>query len=42
MPESLIAALDELQETFESAKTTPEFTAQVAELNATYAGRPRC
>jgi tryptophan synthase beta chain len=40
MPESLIAALDELQETFDAAKNDPEFTAQIAELNSTYAGRP--
>ncbi|WP_225668321.1 MULTISPECIES: tryptophan synthase subunit beta [unclassified Arthrobacter] len=40
MPESLIAALDELTDTFEKAKADPEFTAQVAELNRTYAGRP--
>ncbi|WP_026532436.1 tryptophan synthase subunit beta [Arthrobacter sp. H41] len=40
MPESLIAALDELQETFEKAKADPEFTAQVADLNRNYAGRP--
>ncbi|MBG6218397.1 tryptophan synthase beta chain [Arthrobacter sp. CAN_A6] len=40
MPESLIAALDELQETFDKAKADPEFTAQVADLNRNYAGRP--
>ena len=40
MPESLIAALDELQDTFDKAKADPEFTAQVAELNKNYAGRP--
>ncbi len=40
MPESLIAALDELQDTFDKAKADPEFTAQVAELNRNYAGRP--
>jgi tryptophan synthase beta chain len=27
MPESLIAALDELEDTFEKAKADPEFTA---------------
>ena len=40
MPESLIAALDELTETFEKAKADPEFTAQIAELNKNYSGRP--
>ncbi|MUK02903.1 tryptophan synthase subunit beta [Vibrio cholerae] len=40
MPESLIAALDELQDTFDKAKADPEFTAQVTELNRNYAGRP--
>ncbi|WP_026549868.1 tryptophan synthase subunit beta [Arthrobacter sp. Br18] len=40
MPESLIAALDELQDTFDKAKADPDFTAQVADLNRNYAGRP--
>ncbi|MGW6173267.1 tryptophan synthase subunit beta [Arthrobacter sp. NPDC055138] len=40
MPESLIAALDELEDTFEKAKADPEFVAQVAELNKNYSGRP--
>ncbi|WP_323961720.1 tryptophan synthase subunit beta [Arthrobacter sp. JZ12] len=40
MPESLIAALDELEETFDKAKSDPDFLAQVAELNRTYSGRP--
>ncbi|MGA7206378.1 MAG: tryptophan synthase subunit beta [Specibacter sp.] len=40
MPESLIAALDELEETFEKAKVDPEFLAEVAELNKNYSGRP--
>ena len=40
MPESLIAALDELEDTFEKAKADPEFLAQVAELNKNYSGRP--
>ena len=40
MPESLIAALDELEETFEKAKADPEFTAQIADLNKNYSGRP--
>ncbi|MGJ9401883.1 tryptophan synthase subunit beta [Arthrobacter sp. KK5.5] len=40
MPESLIAALDELQDTFEKAKADPAFTAEIAELNRNYSGRP--
>ncbi|MEB7504064.1 tryptophan synthase subunit beta [Arthrobacter koreensis] len=40
MPESLIAALDELTDTFHKAKADPEFTAQIAELNKNYSGRP--
>ncbi|MHA7306677.1 tryptophan synthase subunit beta [Arthrobacter sp. TMN-49] len=40
MPESLIAALDELEDTFEKAKVDPEFLAQIAELNKNYSGRP--
>jgi tryptophan synthase beta chain len=40
MPESLIAALDELEDTFEKAKSDPEFIAQVADLNRNYSGRP--
>jgi tryptophan synthase beta chain len=40
MPESLIAALDELTETFEKAKADPEFLAQLTELNKNYSGRP--
>ncbi|MDJ0314690.1 tryptophan synthase subunit beta [Arthrobacter sp. H35-D1] len=40
MPESLIAALDELEETFEKAKVDPEFLAEVLELNKNYSGRP--
>jgi tryptophan synthase beta chain len=40
MPESLIAALDELQETFQAARDDPEFVAEVAELNRNYSGRP--
>ena len=38
MPESLIAALDELEDTFEKAKADPEFTAQIAELYRHYSG----
>ncbi|MDP9906188.1 tryptophan synthase beta chain [Arthrobacter bambusae] len=40
MPESLIATLDELEETFEKAKQDPDFIAQVVELNRNYTGRP--
>lgn len=40
MPESLIAAIDELEDTFEKAKADPEFLAQIAHLNKTYSGRP--
>ncbi|GAB3286032.1 tryptophan synthase subunit beta [Sinomonas notoginsengisoli] len=40
MPESLIAALDEVEDTFEKAKADPEFLAQIAELNRNYSGRP--
>ena len=40
MPESLIAALDELEETFDKAKEDPEFRAQIADLNKNYSGRP--
>ncbi|MEO6531834.1 MAG: tryptophan synthase subunit beta [Specibacter sp.] len=40
MPESLIAAMDELEETFEKAKVDSEFLAQIAELNKNYSGRP--
>jgi tryptophan synthase beta chain len=40
MPESLIAALDELEETFEKAKQDPDFLAEIAELNRNYSGRP--
>ncbi|MDE2352811.1 MAG: tryptophan synthase subunit beta [Alphaproteobacteria bacterium] len=40
MPESLIAALDELDDTFEKAKADPEFLAEIADLNRNYSGRP--
>jgi tryptophan synthase beta chain len=40
MPESLIAALDELEDTFNQAKDDPEFRAQIADLNQNYSGRP--
>lgn len=40
MPESLIAALDELEATFRAAKADPTFAAELAELHRTYTGRP--
>ncbi len=40
MPESLIAALDEVQDTFEKAKADPEFLAELKDLNKNYSGRP--
>ncbi|MFF2299767.1 tryptophan synthase subunit beta [Arthrobacter sp. efr-133-R2A-120] len=40
MPESLIAALDEVEDTFEKAKADPEFLAQLKDLNKNYSGRP--
>ena len=40
VPESLIAALDELEATFRAAKGDPTFAAELAELHRTYTGRP--
>jgi tryptophan synthase beta chain len=40
VPESLIAALDELDATYQAAKADPEFQAELAELHRTYTGRP--
>ncbi len=40
MPESLIAALGELEDTFEKARADPDFVAEVASLNRNYSGRP--
>jgi tryptophan synthase beta chain len=40
MPESLIAALDELSAAYDDAKADPEFHRELAELHATYTGRP--
>lgn len=40
VPESLIGALDELDETYQHAKTDPRFTAELANLHKTYTGRP--
>ncbi len=40
MPESLIAAIDELAAAYEAAKADPGFQAELAELHRTYTGRP--
>ena len=40
MPESLIAAIDELTAEYEAAKADPAFEAEFQRLLATYAGRP--
>ena len=40
VPESLIAALDQLEETYNFAKNDPAFALQLAELHRTYTGRP--
>ena len=40
VPESLIAALDELEQTYTQAKNDPAFHAELDELNAKYVGRP--
>ena len=40
VPESLIAALDELEATYEVAKTDPTFIKELDELNKSYVGRP--
>jgi tryptophan synthase beta chain len=40
MPESLIAAIDELAAAYEAAKVDPEFQAELAQLHRTYTGRP--
>ncbi|MBU4465213.1 MAG: tryptophan synthase subunit beta, partial [Actinobacteria bacterium] len=40
MPESLIAAIDELTQVYEDAIADPEFRSELARLLATYAGRP--
>ena len=40
VPESLIAALDELGEAYELAKLDPAFGAELAELARSYTGRP--
>lgn len=40
VPESLIAALDELDSTYQAAKSDASFVAQLAHLQKTYTGRP--
>ena len=40
VPESLIAALDELDSTYQAAKLDPSFQNELAELHRTYTGRP--
>lgn len=40
VPESLIAALDELEAAYAEAKADPTFAADLAALHATYTGRP--
>ncbi|MFK4113213.1 tryptophan synthase subunit beta [Microbacterium sp. NPDC006705] len=40
MPESLVAAIDELTAVYESAMADPEFAAELTRTLATYAGRP--
>jgi tryptophan synthase beta chain len=40
VPESLIAALDELDQTYQDAKTDKSFNAELDNLHKTYTGRP--
>jgi tryptophan synthase beta chain len=40
VPESLIAALDELDRTYQEAKKDPSFIEELAHLHKTYTGRP--
>jgi tryptophan synthase beta chain len=40
VPESLIAALDELDQTYQRARKDPEFLEELATLHRTYTGRP--
>lgn len=40
VPESLIAALDELDRTYQHAKTDPSFISELDNLHKTYTGRP--
>jgi tryptophan synthase beta chain len=40
VPESLIAALDELDQTYQTARNDPAFLGELATLHKTYTGRP--
>ena len=40
VPESLVAALDQLEQTYRLAQKDPSFQAELAELHRTYTGRP--
>lgn len=40
VPESLVAALDQLESVYKTAKADPSFQAELAELHRTYTGRP--
>ncbi len=40
VPESLVAALDQLEQTYNDAKADPSFAHELAELHRTYTGRP--
>lgn len=40
VPESLVAALDELDQAYTEAKSDPEFQRELTELHRTYTGRP--
>jgi tryptophan synthase beta chain len=40
VPESLVAALDDLTVAYEQSKSDPAFAAELAELHRTYTGRP--
>jgi tryptophan synthase beta chain len=40
VPEALIAALDELDQTYQDAKNDPAFLSELAHLHKTYTGRP--
>ena len=40
IPETLMSALDELEEEYRAAMADPAFGARVADLSANYAGRP--
>jgi tryptophan synthase beta chain len=40
VPESLVAALDELDAAYKAAAVDPEFAAELTALHATYTGRP--